>query len=32
MNYLSIKEFVNKYGFKNEVTSNVKIKEFFINF
>ena len=27
MNYLSFKEFVNKYGFKNEATSNVEIKE-----
>ena len=27
MNYLSFKEFVDKYGFKNEGTSNVKIKE-----
>ena len=27
MNYLSFKEFVNKYGLKNEATSNVKIKE-----
>ena len=27
MNYLSFKEFVNKYGLKNEATSNVEIKE-----
>ena len=27
MNYLSFKEFVNKYGIKNEATSNVEIKE-----
>ena len=27
MNYLSFKEFINKYGFKNEATSNVEIKE-----
>ena len=27
MNYLSFKEFVNKYGLKNEATSNVQIKE-----
>ena len=27
MNYLSFKEFVNKYGFKNDATSNVEIKE-----
>ena len=27
MNYLSFKEFVEKYGLKNEATSNVKIKE-----
>ena len=27
MNYLSLTEFVNKYGFKNEATSNVEIKE-----
>ena len=27
MNYLSFKEFVNKYGSKNEATSNVEIKE-----
>ena len=27
MNYLSFEEFVEKYGLKNEVTSNVKIKE-----
>ena len=27
MNYLSFKEFGNKYGLKNEATSNVKIKE-----
>ena len=27
MNYLSFKEFVEKYGIKNEATSNVKIKE-----
>ena len=26
MNYLSFKEFVNKYGLKNEATSNVEIK------
>ena len=26
-NYLSFKEFVEKYGLKNEATSNVKIKE-----
>ena len=27
MNYLSFKEFVKKYGLKNEATSNVEIKE-----
>ena len=27
MNYLSFKEFGNKYGLKNEATSNVEIKE-----
>ena len=27
MNYLSFKDFVEKYGLKNEATSNVKIKE-----
>ena len=27
MNYLSFKEFVEKYGLKNEATSNVKIKK-----
>ena len=27
MNYLSFKEFVEKYGLKDEATSNVKIKE-----
>ena len=27
MNYLSFKEFVEKYGLKNEATSNIKIKE-----
>ena len=27
MNYLSFKEFVNKYGLKNEATSNLEIKE-----
>ena len=27
MKYLSFKEFVNKYGLKNEATSNVEIKE-----
>ena len=27
MNFLSFKEFVEKYGLKNEATSNVKIKE-----
>ena len=27
MSYLSFKEFVNKYGLKNETTSNVEIKE-----
>ena len=27
MNYLSFKEFVNKYGLQNEATSNVEIKE-----
>ena len=27
MNYLSFKEFVNKYGLKNEATSNVEIKK-----
>ena len=27
MNYLSFKEFVEKYGLKDEITSNVKIKE-----
>ena len=27
MNYLSSKKFVEKYGIKNEATSNVKIKE-----
>ena len=27
MNYLSLKEFVDKYGLKNEATSNVKVKE-----
>ena len=27
MSYLSFKEFVNKYGLKNEATSNVEIKE-----
>ena len=27
MNYLSFKEFVEKYSLKNEATSNVKIKE-----
>ena len=27
MNYLSFKEFVNKYGLKNEATSNVEMKE-----
>ena len=27
MNYLSFEEFVEKYGLKNEATSNVKIKE-----
>ena len=27
MNYLSVEEFVEKYGLKNEATSNVKIKE-----
>ena len=27
MNYLSFKEFVEKFGLKNEATSNVKIKE-----
>ena len=27
MKYLSFKEFVEKYGLKNEATSNVKIKE-----
>ena len=27
MNYLSFKEFVDKYGLKNEATSNVEIKE-----
>ena len=27
MNYLSFKEFVEKYGLKNEATSNVKMKE-----
>ena len=27
MNYLSFKEFVNKYGLKNEAPSNVEIKE-----
>ena len=27
MNYLSFKEFVNKYGLKNEANSNVEIKE-----
>ena len=27
MNYLSFKQFVEKYGLKNEATSNVKIKE-----
>ena len=27
MNYWSFKEFVDKYGFKNEATFNVKIKE-----
>ena len=27
MNYLSFKEFVNKYRLKNEATSNVEIKE-----
>ena len=32
MNYLSFKEFVEKYGLKDEATSNVKIKEFFTNF
>ena len=26
-NYLSFKDFVEKYGLKNEATSNVKIKE-----
>ena len=32
MKYLSFKEFVNKYGLKNEATSNVEIKELFTNF
>ena len=27
MNYLSFKQFVDKYGLKNEATSNVEIKE-----
>ena len=27
MNYLTFKEFVNKYGLKNEATANVEIKE-----
>ena len=27
MNYLSFKEFVDKYNLKNEATSNIKIKE-----
>ena len=27
MNYMSFKEFVDKYGLKNEATSNIKIKE-----
>ena len=27
MNYLSFKDFVNKYGLQNEATSNVEIKE-----
>ena len=27
MNYLSFEEFIEKYGLKNEATSNVKIKE-----
>ena len=27
MDYLSFKEFVNKYGYKNEATSNVKIQQ-----
>ena len=27
MNYLSFKDFVEKYGIKNEATSNVKVKE-----
>ena len=27
MNYFSFKEFVNKYGLKNEATSNVEMKE-----
>ena len=27
MKYLSFKEFIEKYGIKNEPTSNVKIKE-----
>ena len=27
MKYLSFKEFIEKYGLKNEATSNVKIKE-----
>ena len=30
MNYLSFKEFDNKYGLKNEATSNVEIKEILI--
>ena len=27
MKYISFKEFVKKYGLKNEATSNIKIKE-----
>ena len=32
LRYLSFQEFVDKYGLKNEATSNVKIQQILINY